>query len=146
MTPRPSADDLVVRRDRREDRPVLVLHRASGPDQVLVQSRDEAVTAGMRHAKRMGVRLWFSDGVDDFTLIEDFREKSEAADRRLVQRLRAEFLEMPGLRLTIIQARRLCGIDAGLCEAVLDALVDVKFLRRNRDGTYSRLSDGRSAV
>jgi len=128
---------------------VLVLHRASGPDQVVVRSRDEALTTGLRHAKRMSVCLWFSDGVDDFTLVEDFRAKGNgkaAPDDRLVQRIRAEFVEMPGLRLTTAQARRLYGVDAGLCEAVLDALVGLKFLRRNRDGTYSRLADGRTAV
>ena len=60
----------------------------------------------------------------------------------LVERLRSEFLEMPGLRLTSAQVQRLCGLEAGLCEAVLDALVDAKFLRKHSDGGYSRVSDG----
>jgi hypothetical protein len=62
--------------------------------------------------------------------------------RRTIERLRAEFLEMPGLRLNIAQVRRLCGVDEILCQNVLDALVDVKFLRVNVDGTYARLGDG----
>jgi hypothetical protein len=62
--------------------------------------------------------------------------------RRTIERLRAEFLEMPGLRLSVAQTQRLCGVDQTLCQDVLDALVDVKFLRVNPDGTYARLSDG----
>jgi hypothetical protein len=62
--------------------------------------------------------------------------------RRTIERLRAEFLEMPGLRLNVTQVQRLCGVDRTLCQDVLDALVDVKFLRVNPDGTYARLSDG----
>lgn len=62
--------------------------------------------------------------------------------RSTIERLRAEFLEMPGLRLNAAQTQRLCGVDRTLCQDVLDALVDVKFLRVNADGTYSRLADG----
>ena len=144
----PGPDDLVVRREWRDGRAVLVLQRGAGPDQMTLRSRDEALTTGLRHGKRLGVRVWFSDGEDDFTLVEDFRAKGDAkaADARLVQRIRAEFLEMPGLRLTVIQAKRLCGIEGGICEAVLDALVDLKFLSRHRDGSYSRRTDGRQAI
>ena len=38
-------------------------------------------------------------------------------------RLRAEFVEMPGLRLTADQVQRLCGIEPTLCRQGLDALV-----------------------
>ena len=62
--------------------------------------------------------------------------------KRTIERLRAEFLEMPGLRLNVNQVQRLCGVDETMCQDVLDALVDVKFLRRNHDGTYARLAEG----
>jgi hypothetical protein len=62
--------------------------------------------------------------------------------KRTIERLRAEFLEMPGLRLTARQVQRLCGVDETLCREVLDTLVDVKFLRLNPDGTYARATDG----
>ena len=65
--------------------------------------------------------------------------------RRTFERLRAEFLEMPGLRLNVAQTQRLCGIDQRLCQNVLDALVDVRFLLRHADGTYSRPSEGEGA-
>lgn len=52
---------------------------------------------------------------------------------------------MPGLRLTAPQVERLCGADRITCKAVLDALVDAKFLRVSPDGTYTRLTDGWSS-
>jgi hypothetical protein len=60
---------------------------------------------------------------------------------RTIIRVRSEFLEMPGLRLTVAQAARLCGVEQTVCRAVLDALVDAKFLRLT-GGLYSRLTDG----
>jgi len=46
---------------------------------------------------------------------------------------------MPGLRLTEAQARRLWGLDAASCDALLGALVDAKFLFRTRDGAFMRV-------
>jgi hypothetical protein len=57
----------------------------------------------------------------------------------IVQRLRSEYLEMPGLRLTPEQVQRLCGIEPRVCQAVLDALVNAKFLATRPDGHYGRL-------
>jgi hypothetical protein len=59
-----------------------------------------------------------------------------------LERLRAEFLEMPGLRLTAEQVHRLCGVDQKICRAVLEALVSEKFLCAKSDGTYARLTEG----
>ena len=44
-------------------------------------------------------------------------------------RIRAEFQEMPGLRLTLPQASRLFALEPALCQRVLGALVDVGTLR-----------------
>jgi hypothetical protein len=63
-----------------------------------------------------------------------------------LERLRAEFLEMPGLRLTAGQVQRLCGVERAMCKAALDVLVSDEFLRLNADGTYARLSDGRARL
>lgn len=61
----------------------------------------------------------------------------------LVQRVCGEFLEMPGLRLTWQQARRLWGLDESSCREILDFLVDAQFLARpERGGACSRLTDG----
>jgi hypothetical protein len=59
-----------------------------------------------------------------------------------IDRLRAEYMEMPGLRLTMEQVKRLCGVEHRICQLVLDALVDDGFLCRKANGTYARLTDG----
>jgi hypothetical protein len=65
-----------------------------------------------------------------------------ASDDQLLNRIRAEYLEMPGLRLTRQQAQRLWGLDDATCARILDALVRVKFLARRPDGQFTRLSEG----
>jgi hypothetical protein len=52
----------------------------------------------------------------------------------LARRVRGEFLEMPGLQLNLPQAQRLWGLDAPLCKAVLDALVEGGVLSRSDRG------------
>jgi hypothetical protein len=57
----------------------------------------------------------------------------------VLRRVQCEFLEMPGLRLTGPQARRLWGLEAAACDALLGALVDAKFLFQTRDGAFMRV-------
>ena len=57
----------------------------------------------------------------------------------VVERVRCEFLEMPGLRLTVPQAARLWGLDVGSCEAVIDSLVRSDFLKRTAAGAVARI-------
>jgi DNA-binding IclR family transcriptional regulator len=59
-----------------------------------------------------------------------------------IERLRAEFLEMPGLRLTLTQIHRFCGLERSLCSDALETLVKERFLCANADGTYARLTEG----
>jgi hypothetical protein len=59
----------------------------------------------------------------------------------LVSRIRAEFLEMPGLRLTVRQASRLWGLDEGSCRHVIDVLIGSSFLRWTPGGTIARAQD-----
>ena len=47
----------------------------------------------------------------------------------LVDRARAEFMEMPGLQLTLPQAARLWNLGVDDCRYVIDALTDSGFLR-----------------
>ena len=54
----------------------------------------------------------------------------------ILRRVRAEFLEMPGLKLTIQQAQRLWGIDRATCEALIEELTACRFLARTRDGAF----------
>jgi hypothetical protein len=62
--------------------------------------------------------------------------------QEVMNRLRAEYLEMPGLLLTPSQVERLCGIERTICRLVLDELVNEKFLCTKSDGRYARLTEG----
>jgi hypothetical protein len=62
--------------------------------------------------------------------------------RHTLERIRAEFVEMPGMRLTVSEVQRLCGVGQTMCRGILNELVEAKFLRANADGTYTRLFDG----
>ncbi len=56
----------------------------------------------------------------------------------LVRQVRSEYLEMPGLKLTEAQARRLWSMDCDTCRVVLATLVERGFLRRSARGLYIR--------
>ena len=56
----------------------------------------------------------------------------------IVLRVETPFLDMPGLSLTVHQARRYFDIDAPTCRAVLEALTEARVLTRTPDGAYSR--------
>ena len=63
----------------------------------------------------------------------------QVRDEAVLRRVQGEFLEMPGLRLTSAQARKLWGLDAASCEELLAALVEAKFLFQTRDGAFMRV-------
>ena len=66
-------------------------------------------------------------------------------DQQLCTRIRAEFREMPGLRLTLPQAARLFSIDPERCERVLSALVEAGALTTT--GTaFASPHDGRASA
>ena len=60
------------------------------------------------------------------------------AATHILQRIRSEYLEMPGLSLKPEQVQRLCGVDGAACQSVLEALVESGFLSRRPDGAYGR--------
>jgi len=55
-----------------------------------------------------------------------------------VDRLKGTFLEVPGTKLTVQQASRLCGIEPATCGIILEVLRDAGFLRTRPDGTFLR--------
>ena len=55
----------------------------------------------------------------------------------LLRRIRAEYLEMPGLRLTAPQAQRLFGLDSQTWDAISAALVDTKFLSHTHNSVFA---------
>jgi hypothetical protein len=54
----------------------------------------------------------------------------------LLMRIRGEYAEMPGLRLTVDQACRLFQLDKVTCLLLLDQLVAEGALSRRDDGMY----------
>jgi hypothetical protein len=56
--------------------------------------------------------------------------------RKLVQRLREEFEETPGLRLTVDEASRFWALDEVTCELVLTELAIQGFLARGVDDRF----------
>jgi hypothetical protein len=54
---------------------------------------------------------------------------------RWLELIRAEYREMPGLRLTKPQIRRLWGLDPDECDLVIETLEREQFLKRLSD-TY----------
>ena len=61
-----------------------------------------------------------------------------AKSAALVERIRGEFNEMPGLQLTLQQAARLWGMEAAACRSIVDTLVEASFLRWTATGTIVR--------
>jgi hypothetical protein len=54
-------------------------------------------------------------------------------------RLRNEFLELPGLCVTVPQAARLFGVRLERAAQMLEQLADEGFLHRDAQGTYRRI-------
>jgi len=61
-------------------------------------------------------------------------EHAPSQTEALSQRIRAEYAEMPCLRLTLPQASRFWNVDRETCRAVLDQLVAEGFLVQGRFG------------
>jgi len=59
--------------------------------------------------------------------------------RALISRVRNEFLEMPGLQLTVPQAARFWGLEHSTCQSVIDFLVEDAFLRWTSRGRVTRI-------
>jgi len=62
------------------------------------------------------------------------------APERLLQRIKGEYLEMPGLALTLQQAQRLWALDRQTCETALCGLVQSGFLITTNAGAFVQAS------
>ncbi|PWT84464.1 MAG: hypothetical protein C5B57_04775 [Blastocatellia bacterium] len=65
---------------------------------------------------------------------------TEATLTNWIDRVRSEYVEMPGLALTRWQMRRLWRFDGFVCDAVVDALVKSGFLRERQDRAFVRVA------
>ena len=70
---------------------------------------------------------------------------SASLSEGLLERIRAEYLETPGWRLTPQQMQRLGSVERTRCKRVLGALVDAKLVCVKSDGTYARLTDEKTS-
>ena len=96
------------------------------------------ITTSVAHRLLIGgYRLTTSTG-------EEYQAMPSQSDD-VLRRVRGEYIEMPGLRLTTAQAQRLWGLDRAACDALLGALVDANFLSRTRDGAFVRSESVRVA-
>jgi hypothetical protein len=64
----------------------------------------------------------------------------------LAHRIKNEYLEMPGLSLTLTQAGRLWQRPLAECESLLSALIDAGFLIRTPRGAFVRAGSGRAGA
>jgi len=55
----------------------------------------------------------------------------------VARRVLAEFEEMPGMALSVRQASRLFGLEEAVCRRVLDALIDLAYLRETPSGVVT---------
>ncbi len=63
---------------------------------------------------------------------------SDAITSSVVQRIRGEYTEMPGLTLTVRQAARLWGLEIPQSQRLLSELVESHFLVADASGAYRR--------
>ena len=56
----------------------------------------------------------------------------------LMNQVKVEYAEMPGLSVTLLQAQRLWGVDRVTCEEALDRLITTGVLRRSIRGRFVR--------
>jgi hypothetical protein len=58
---------------------------------------------------------------------------------KAVSRIELEYAALPGLRLTLSQINRLCGLPQDVCETALTALTKAGFLQLSDGGVFLRL-------
>jgi hypothetical protein len=61
------------------------------------------------------------------------------APRRVLDSIRAEYAQLPGLRLTRAQFRRLWRLDAPVCDGAILELIGSGFLQEDPDGRLQRV-------
>jgi len=69
----------------------------------------------------------------------------DVLSEQVLQRICAECLEMPGLRLSRKQAQRLWGLEEEACGQILEFLLKTAFLKLAARDTYGRVTDGPAA-
>lgn len=126
MAAGPHAGDVVI---HRRSTAMFELRASCGAPQVLCKTFEEALHRAVRFASDRHTRVWFTN---------DDREFVPLPNEQLLRRIWGEYVEMPGLRLTRAQARRLWAVDEAVCTELLESLVNARLLVRGADGQYAR--------
>ena len=90
----------------------------------------------MRATSEVGTMTGGTHQPCEVTLFRTSRED------HLLRRVRGEYREMPGMRLTIDQAMRLWTLDRTTCTSIFDSLVAARFLERDGTGQYRKAHSG----
>ncbi len=98
---------------------------------------ENPLSCGWIREMPIGVQLALPEIMSTETL-ENLPATQQLRHRGLVQRIKGEYHEMPGLTLTEGQAQRLWGLDADTCRTILVTLMQRGFLRRTPSGMYVR--------
>ena len=125
----PSRDDIVIRR-------LEAMYAVDvGSDSACFRSQtfEGALERAGALAASPEVCVWYTSDNTRFIAL---------TDNTLLHRAWAEFMEMPGLGLTRLQAQRLWGVDDDTCQELLETLVALQFLVRGTDERYRRASEG----
>jgi hypothetical protein len=69
-------------------------------------------------------------------------DRPDVLSEEMLRRICAEYVEMPGLRLSRKQAQRLWGVDEEACVQILEFLVKTRFLKLAGPDTYGPVTDG----
>jgi hypothetical protein len=129
------------------------VHQFPGGAQFRAVIRVAAMELAQGFAKSHALDVSCQDNLK-YSLLESYRPTPSSSERTAVmqisdstayavqiRRIYSEYIEMPGLRLTCVQAQRLWGLDADTCVKALRVLVDAGFLRLTNAGQYVRLTE-----
>jgi len=146
VTTRVAHHDVVIREEQHDGVLRFVFYVGDLVPQFVWSDEETAIRHATRFATEFQVCAWWKVSDDDYLLLKSCRPTQEsgqpALHAMLLNRLRGQYLEMPGLALTTSQVQRLCGVDGSICKALLDALVDAHFLCLTLDGKYRRTTEG----
>ena len=120
---RPDSGWAVVSTDLERDKPAFKFGRIFPISRTDRSPTDGSARRGTPVAHLSRVTRKHADRPEETMAPKPVRSNDE-----VLRRVQGEFMEMPGLRLTEAQARRLWGLDEASCVALLGALVDAKFL------------------
>ena len=124
----PNPEDVVI---HRRSSSAFTVGLSSGSPQILCETFEEALRRGGGFASDRHASLWFTEDNQEFVLL---------ADEQLLRRVWAEYVYLPGLRLTRDQARRLWAVDDQTCTRLFDSLVRAHLLVRTSDGQFARMA------